>query len=514
MIGLQPWTTTSRSLSKKSARRSTPLRATRRTTAKPTKTTEKVIIRKWNRPQTVFLKSRTRLLDFEGAIRAGKTTPLIWKIINYAIEFPGIKMLLARWTGDALDMQLKPKFYEECPRELLGKWNAKEEYQEFTNKSLVYLRSLKSSDDVARYTKFAGLTLAVIGIDQPEELPEDIYHALKGRLSQPGFPQQMLLTPNPPGIHHWLAKEFPEDNSIQGHEYLSTAVYDNRGILGDEYIRELERDYPPGHVLRRRFIDGKRGLSVEGQPVYGKIFSRDLHVREIEYMPDYPLFESWDFGQKHPAITWHQRTPWGWWNILGEYMGERQFIDEIVPIVAQRRSELFPNHTTIRVCCDPAGAQGQGARFTSVAVLNEHLRSVYGPNIGAQYKTNSNRPEKREWCIQQISGYMTRLVRGRPALIIHPRCELTIDGFEAGYVYDDRVFTQAALPNIRRPKKDGTYDHLQNTVEYYMINFGNSVLESTDLSALSRRERLHLLQQDDQDDDAVGIRRSSSRAGY
>ena len=36
-------------------------------------------------------------------MRAGKTTPLVWKLINYAIEYPGIAMMLTRWTQDALD---------------------------------------------------------------------------------------------------------------------------------------------------------------------------------------------------------------------------------------------------------------------------------------------------------------------------------------------------------------------------------------------------------------------------
>ncbi len=471
-----------------------------------------------------------RLVDFEGAIRAGKTTPLIWKIINYALEYPGIKMLLARWTGDALDMQLKPKFYEECPREILGRgpgskgtnesgWNAKEEYQEFTNGSLVYLRSLKSSDDAARYSKFAGLTLAVIGVDQPEELPWDIYSALKGRLSQPGFPQQMLLIPNPPAPNHWLAEEFPEDNHIEGRVYMNTSVYDNREILGDNYIRELERDYPAGHVLRRRFIEGRRGLSIEGQPVYGKVFHRDMHVREIEFLADYPLIESWDFGQKHPAVSWHQFMPWGWWNVLGEYMGTRQFIDEAVPAVAALRAELFPGLTTLRVCCDPAGAdkQGHGFRETAVDVLNTHLRALYGSDVGARFTTGSNQPAKREYCLQQISGYMSRLIQGRPAVLFHPRCEILVDGLEAGYVYDDRAMLHnAALPNVRRPKKDGYYDHLQNTIEYAMLNFGAAPVTSIDHSQLSMRQRLHLLQRDSQDDDTYNVNpaRHRNRTGY
>lgn len=459
-----------------------------------------------------------RFVNLEGAIRSGKSTPLIWKIIDYAVNYPGIKMMLSRWTGDALEMQLKPKFYEECPREILGgPFNSKQEYQEFANGSLVYLRSLKSADDSARYAKFAGLTLGVIGVDQPEELPADIYHALKGRLSQPGMPQQMLLTPNPPAPNHWLADEFPEDNHIDGHLYICTSVYDNREHIGDQYIKELEKDYPAGHVLRRRFIEGRRGLAIEGTAVYGRVFSRSLHVSEIEFLPDYPLIESWDFGQKHPAVTWHQFLPWGWWNVLGEYMGSRQFIDEAVPAVAQLRAELFPGLTTIRVCCDPAGAdkQGHGIRQTAVDVLNAHLRLLYGADVGARFVTGANRPEKREYCIQQISNYMSRLVQGRPSMLVHPRCETTIDGFEAGYIFDDRVIAHASMPNIRKVKKDGYYDHLQNTCEYAMLTYGSAPATTVDVSRMSKHDRLHSLQMDTDEGDTWNVRRSTrSRAGY
>lgn len=474
-----------------------------------------MVRRVWNRPQTQALLSTARYLDFEGAVRSGKTTPCIWKIINYAIKFPGIKMLIARWNDDALQMQLKPKFYEECPPELLGKWNSKEEYQSFTNGSIVYIRSLKTSDDGSRYSKFTGLTLAVIFVDQPEELPEDIYMALKARLSQPGYPQQMILSPNPPAPNHWLVREFPEDNSIDGHHYIYTSLYDNRGIIGDEYIRELERDYPVGHAMRRRWIEGRRGLSIDGQPVYGKVFSRHLHVADVDYLPDYPLIESWDFGQKHPAVSWHQFTPQGWWNILGEFLGDRQFIDEVVPAVAALRSELFGVISELRVCCDPAGAQGQGVRFTNVEVLNSHLREVYGANLAAKYMTNSNTPKMREWAIQQTSGYLTRNAQGRPCLLVHPRCENIIDGFEAGYVYDERVYMQGATPNIRRPKKDGYYDHLQNTNEYAILNFGNSPIQAIDQSDLNIKRRLALLQRDTDESDAWAPRSNGfSRTGY
>ena len=44
-------------------------------------------------------------------------------------------------------------------------------------------------------------------------------------------------------------------------------MYDNRVALGEAYIQALEAAYSAGSVLRRRFIEGLRGLSVVGDPV-------------------------------------------------------------------------------------------------------------------------------------------------------------------------------------------------------------------------------------------------------
>ena len=425
-------------------------------------------------------------------------------------------MMLCRWTQDSIDMQTKPKFYEECPPELLGRWDDKEQCQYFINGSKLYIRALKTSDDKSRYIKFSGLTLGIVAIDQAEEVPADVFSALKGRISQPGFPQQVIITPNPPAPNHWICTEFPEDNHIDNHRYMCISMYDNRKILGEEYIADKETEYPAGHVLRRRFIEGKRGLAIEGQPVYGRIFSRGLHVQDdIRYIQDFPLYESWDFGQKHPAVSWHQLLPGGWWNILACFQGENQYLDEVVPQVAGIRAQMFPNLMSVQVCCDPAGAQGQGVRQTSVTILNDHLRQTFGTAIGAIYRTDANRPERRDWAIQQISGYMTRLIAGRTAMAIHPRCEILIDGFEAGYVFDDRaVLLNSRLPNLRRPRKDGWYDHLQNTAEYFMLSFGASDVPGQDLGGLNARQRLRAMQRDEDSEGPYGGGYSSrSRAG-
>jgi hypothetical protein len=48
------------------------------------------------------------------------------------------------------------------------------------------------------------------------------------------------------------------------------------------------------------------------------------------------------------------------------------------------------------------------------------------------------------------------------------------DGFEAGYVWDD-LTVSVNNKQVRRPKKDGWYEHGQNCAEYLELNFGHEV---------------------------------------
>ncbi len=46
------------------------------------------------------------------------------------------------------------------------------------------------------------------------------------------------------------------------------------------------------------------------------------------------------------------------------------------------------------------------------------------------------------------------------------------DGFEAGYVWDEHMVS-VGNKQVRRPKKDGWYEHGQNCTEYLELNFGS-----------------------------------------
>lgn len=403
-------------------------------------------------------------------MRSGKSTAAVWKIIEYCQQWPGINILFTRWTQDALDAQVKPLFFKECPPELFaeklsdgrkGPWDGQQEFVQFANGSRVYLRALKTSDEAARYSKVAGLTLAVVVIDQPEEVPEWMYFYLKGRLSQPGYPKQMILLPNPPEFGHWLVREFPINNSRLDHEYIFTTTYDNAVNLDPAYIKALEESYPIGHPMRKSLLEGQRGMTLRGEAVYGKVFKPKIHIAEIEPIKDLTILESWDFGHRHPAVKWSQFTPWGAWHVYGEIQGESQYLEDFIPIVLHKRLELFGD-AEVWSCCDPSGADStsHGTRRTAVDILGEW-------EIYPKFLDGSNRADRRHFAIQQMAKMMLRLTKEGPAFQIHPRCVILIDGFTAGYVYSDLV----ARGNIRKPLKDGYYDNLQNCMEYTVLNF-------------------------------------------
>lgn len=421
---------------------------------------------KWSAKHWAFLESLTRYLALEGALRSAKSWALVRKIYRLCVKYPGIQILLSRFTQDALDAQLKALFYQLAPKGLLGEWYPEEEYRVVGPGSRVYLRALKSSQEETRYAKFSGLTLGAFGIDQAEEMPDDFNEVLKARCSQIGTPMQRIYVANPPDEYHWLAKEFPDDlkKMPPEHELIRVSIYDNAHNLPPDYIPDLERQYPIGHPLRRRFIDGLRGISYLGEPIYGRLFNRGMHLREIDSSPELPLYEAWDFGRA--AVLWAQ-FPLGGRHYLGEYLGEPgEYLETFVPKALDLRARLFKG-LEVQSCCDPAGADrtSHGSSHNAVTILKSH-------GVEAQWLPGSNQSEQRSYAIQQIASHLSRLTEYGPAVAVHPRCIMLARAFEAGYVKDDHAPGLTQSPSIIRPKKDGTYDHLMNDAEYLELNFG------------------------------------------
>jgi hypothetical protein len=444
---------------------------------------QKVIVREIRDPHGA------RFLDVEGALRSAKTWTTLIAIRTILEEYPGIYWAMARWTEGDLNQKLIPDWRHVCALMEIpyGTWNARESCYDLANGSRLYCVHLKTSQRDNRYATVRGLTVAGFYIDQLEEVPEDVANEAALRLSQPGYPQKMVVTPNPVPENHWIAQRWPVANNRAQHRYIRVAMKDNAHNLDAGTIAAAELLYPDGHPQRRVKILGMRGLDVHGKPVYLGAFVRERHVA-ADLLPlnlQLPLYEAYDYGFHHPCVLWYQWAPWGQLCILGGVMGSDLHLDAFLPIVERYRSLWFPQHPELRSTCDPAGANenSQGLRGTPVGVLQDWYREhgerdASGQYVVPQYAPDANMPERRAAANQRAATYMRRRVHGVEAFQVDPeRWALValneekfdsffIDGLEAGYVLEDEARHSGKLGSFWVPKKDGWFEHPQNCFEY------------------------------------------------
>jgi hypothetical protein len=387
--------------------------------------------------------------------------------------------MLCRWTDEATHGILKPVWRKALYEAgVAAKWNGEESYDEFPNGSRAYIRGLRSQDQVNRYAKFRGLTLARIYVDQAEEIPRDIYLELAARLSQQGYAQQITISPNAIEETHWIADEFPADNSKPERKYISLSVYDNAHNLPESVIPALLRLYPVEHPKHRTMVLGQRGMNVIGEPVYKGMFVRQLHVGPTSANPELPLEEAIDFGKHCPCVVWRQTTPLGGVVYLGGIMGDDLYLEDFLPLILAQRKRWFPDISDVKTTCDPAGSHNssQGVRENGVSLLRK-------AGLAPRFIDNANAPDVRLAMVERHAGLMRRRTSAGEAFRVDDRRWLLVsansrrefpflaDGFEAGYVWDDHLIS-VGNKQVRKPKKDGWYEHGQNCAEYLELAFG------------------------------------------
>lgn len=423
-----------------------------------------------------------REIDIEGALRSGKTTLGLEMVLNSCHEHPGINWMIARWTDDGVEKTLKPAWRERCERSgTVLNWNGLEGYDELLNGSRVYVTGLKAQDQTLRYAKIRGKTLAGVYIDQAEEIPEsDIYLESAARLSQRGYPHQIIITPQSVAEDHWIADEFPIDNLPPERAYYPLSIHDNAHNLDDEVIPNLIRLYPPDHPQHAPLVLGQRGSTVIGDPVYGGIFNRALHEKLCDYDPRLALEVGLDFGKHHPCIVARQVSPSGQTRYLAGILGHDLNLDPFLEEVLRYLNVWFPNPMETRWCCDPAGVNNP------IGIDMGKMLQAHG--IVARHQDESNMPNVRLGCIEEMSARMRkRDLAGQEAFLVARNEErwlqistrgvtirrMLAEAFQFGYVWDKNMVSVGSK-QMRKPKKDGWHEHPMNVVEYLEANFGGT----------------------------------------
>jgi hypothetical protein len=182
-------------------------------------------------------------------------------------------------------------------------------------------------------------------------------------------------------------------------------------------------------------------------------FDISLHVGDVDYNPDLPLYRSLDFGFVNPFVClWIQVDGEGIVRVIDEYLCRRATVEVNTQQIKQRSP--CDEEGVVYTFCDPAGMNRNDVTGTSAV---RELRSA-----GVRVRYRSSR-------IGEGIELIRRAVKsgdGKRSLLISQRCGRLIEAMKC-YHYPENT----AGPGTELPVKDGVYDHPIDALRYFFVNY-------------------------------------------
>lgn len=276
------------------------------------------------------VEARNQLLI--GGIRSGKTTIAIRKIIKLMLQFPGLKVLVTRTTGPALNATTVADFESICPIGLISqKGTFKDPYRniKFNNGSEVAFIAFEK----AHIEKVKSMTCGVVWIEEASMFSVDQWYWLLGRASQTvgmgvneynepvktKIPKQyMILTTNAAG-RNWIWKRFIKnyDNDPE-YFYVRVSTLDNAEHLSPAYLKSLKA--LPLNYYRRMVL-------AEDEDFEGLVFPMfrsEVHILDkVDWVPpgNCHVIVGMDYGYQTPTCAvWVAKLEGGACVVFKEYV--------------------------------------------------------------------------------------------------------------------------------------------------------------------------------------------------
>ena len=378
-----------------------------------------------------------------GGMRSGKTLAAIDETYREHARYEDVpgEILITRKTGPELTRFTIPDFEKYIPPAIMrypGGWAGKS--WRSTDRRLL-LRGMKSLlfqslDDVR---KVGGGEFLACMIDQIEECDVDDLEYLLTRLSNPGTPGRLWATGNTLSagwVYEW-AEKHPHDCMI-----FEFSMYDNAEHLSPDYIAKMERMFR-GRV-RDAYLLGKRATI--GGNVWPE-WDTNYHSRESINILDATVYRSWDPGQLHPAVSFHQKDLHNdIWLVVGEIeaedVGTRRFAEDVLDYSRIRFPDL-----RFRDVGDPDLMRRSPSSDTS----SRDILASMGILVSMKKTGKKGR-------VELVRERLLPHADGSPALLVdRTHCPRLIRTFE-----NWPVDTNTGLP-----KRDGNYEHLGDTLTYF-----------------------------------------------
>jgi hypothetical protein len=332
----------------------------------------------------------------------------------------------------------------------------------------VYFLALDRPEDIG---KLKGLEITGAWLNEAVEMPKEAFDMAMQRTGR--FPPKrdigptwsgVLLDTNPPDTDHWWFKVFEEESPdgwevyhqpggllLEKDKYLPNPEAENISNLPngyDYYLRQL-----PGKTKEwiKVFLLGQYGVVISGKPVYPE-YNDDLHCREISPIKGKPLLIGLDYGLT-PAAIICQLSARGQLLVLDELCAEDMGISQFARDVLRPHLQTAWNGYTFQAVGDPAGnSRAESDEKTCFMELAEQ-------GIPASPAISNDFLKRRE----AVAKFLTRLIDGKAALLVHPRCTNIRKGFMGGYCYKR---LQVSGERYRDVPDKNSYSHPHDALQY------------------------------------------------
>ena len=463
-----------------------------------------------------FHKDRSFVRGIMGPFGSGKSVSCCFEIFQKAQEQvrsnDGIrrsKWIVARNTQPELETTTIRTWLEWFPEHIFGKMSRKPPFThklKFNDVELeVIFLALDRPDDVKKLLSFE---VTGVWFNEAREINYEMVEGATGRVGRyPPIKQKpddvakedwptwsgIIMDTNPPDEEHWWYKSaeldfwaYDEDgrlhSNLQAYKDIDSIPEKFRWSFyqqpsGLDPMAENIEHLPGGYDYYHRQIPGKTkewvnvyvhgnyGTIVKGLPVYAGAYNPDIHKANynLEMRPSGTVYVGIDASGRHPASVFIQRSVEGQLQVVHEFCvtgQEGMGAENYARLLKQEMNTYFPN-CDFEIWGDPAGAWGQNSDertyFDILRAAGIHCK----PSPGLRFA------ERKEAVLSTLS----RMVSGKPALIVSPSCKNLIRGFEGAYKYKKLNVSGETRYDEKPDKSDRSAD-VHDSLQYVLCGLG------------------------------------------
>jgi hypothetical protein len=204
-------------------------------------------------------------------------------------------------------------------------------------------------------------------------------------------------------------------------------------------------------------VNAEYGSIRTGLPVH-KNFKHNVHVAKsnLELENTLPLVISFDFGLT-PACTYLQHRRNGQIYILDEEASDNMSLEEFLENwVKPKIINYYPNVLVI-ITGDPSGGKRSDTdKSTAWTVIQKTLRCKIYPAY-----TNFFQPRR-----DALDSRHRRMIKGEPAILYSPVCEILIDAIEYKFKYPEKKGSLNSYAQFKETPDKNIYSHIAEALEY------------------------------------------------